>query len=447
MLSELRPFEQQIFLRAIFPLLKPTGKLIFADEFYPTGIARIVFQIKRWWYKRQLKKKSTGETHPLKWFLSYLDPIGYIIQDQKIFAHGAIQAFEVKKKIDQQNPGYYYPPPRKSTGINAWWRAFKCLLTGQKDHIAIEPGVYHSGSPLSSSPVIVTANYEYTYYRLMRDLRNVDAWVLCVDSRGINVWCAARGDDFGNPQLIEAVNATDLKDHISHHQLILPQLSAGGVSIPTLPKSFPFSIKYGPVWSKLLPKYLQEKPKNKPLEMRLAIFNWSKRIEAGFTHVQFLLRQFLFWPSIMLLFLLVPLYFLLSGIGFVIIQRLLAFMSWIWVGTILTGWIIAILFPLTNYTPLFIKKGIVFGIISSVFGTILFWFIFNSWIYLIPTSLFLFWLGFFSTMSFSGYTMTSSPNNIRKEYPMFVKIHKIFISLSLLLYIAVFSWDIWGLSI
>ncbi|MBY9014010.1 MAG: class I SAM-dependent methyltransferase, partial [Candidatus Lokiarchaeota archaeon] len=45
MLSELRPFEQQIFLRNAWKVLKPNGRLIFAAEFVPKGFWKLLFKI------------------------------------------------------------------------------------------------------------------------------------------------------------------------------------------------------------------------------------------------------------------------------------------------------------------------------------------------------------------------------------------------------------------
>ena len=76
--------------------------------------------------------------------------------------------------------------------------------------------------------------------------------------------------------IIEAVKATNLSEVTDTRTLILPQLSAGGVAIPQLPKSseeFPFNVKYGPVWSKHLPQYLEEKPAQKDDKMKLAKFS------------------------------------------------------------------------------------------------------------------------------------------------------------------------------
>ncbi len=193
MLSELHPFEQQIFLREIWDHLNPNGHILLADEFLPNGIAKVGFQLKQWWYKHQLKRSKSGETDPLEWFEHFLVPIGYKIISKEQWVQNSIRIFELQKDPSKEmdHADYYQPAPHAFTGLKAFGRSLRCLLTGQIDEVPIEPGLYQSGSPTAESPIIVTANYEYTYFRVMRDLRGIDAWVLCVDSDGINVWCGS----------------------------------------------------------------------------------------------------------------------------------------------------------------------------------------------------------------------------------------------------------------
>ncbi|MCJ7649448.1 MAG: methyltransferase domain-containing protein, partial [Candidatus Lokiarchaeota archaeon] len=214
MLSELRPFEQQIFLRNSWTALKPEGKLIIGAEFVPSGLWKVGFRLKRWRYKKKLRRLRLNNTYLVKWFMNYLTPIGFKLVESKNWKHGSIQALELIK-VDEDNsnePGYYKPSPKKFRGIGSQFRVFRCTLTGQADRVPIEPGIYRSGNPTKDSPIIVTSNYDFTYIKVMRNLRHIDAWVLCVDSNGINVWCAARGNDFGNEQILEAVEATGIQN-------------------------------------------------------------------------------------------------------------------------------------------------------------------------------------------------------------------------------------------
>jgi ubiquinone/menaquinone biosynthesis C-methylase UbiE len=212
MLSELGPFEQQIFLRNAWKKLKSNGKLLIGAEFVPSGLWKIVFNIKRWWYKKKLRRLRLPSTSRVKWFLNYLEPIGFKKVTEVKWKHGSIRALELQKAVkeDENEPGYYRPPSRKFKGFRSQMQIYKCIFTGQADHIPIEPGIYQSGNPDEKSPVLATANYLYTFIRVMRALKGIDAWVLCVDSDGINVWCAARRDNFGNKQLIDAVEASGI---------------------------------------------------------------------------------------------------------------------------------------------------------------------------------------------------------------------------------------------
>lgn len=428
MLSELKPFEQQIFLRNVWKALKPDGRLIIAAEFIPSGFWRQYFKLKRWWFKRKVRKLRLEGTYLNKYFPKFLSPIGFKILSEQQWNHGMIRAIELQKiQVTNTNkPGFYQPKPRNFEGIKSQFRVYRCLFTGQIDNVPVEPGIYRSGNPDKNSPIIVTANYEYTYLKVMRDLKDINAWVLCVDSNGINVWCAARGNDFGNNQLLDAIEATGLEHLVDSKTLILPQLSAGGVSIPQLPDEFPFKIRFGPVWSKDIKEFLDSHPKNKPDSMKLANFTLKHRFRAGTTHATFLYRKIFILPLIGLVLLLLA----LNQVNNLIWVGELA----IWI--ILTNAIISIFFPLSYFSRKFVLKALFYGILNLAIISLITWSLHNSVMYTLLQGGIVFWLGFFSTMSFSGYTMATSPREIQREYPTFRRINIIlmivaFISLGL----------------
>jgi ubiquinone/menaquinone biosynthesis C-methylase UbiE len=433
MLSELKSFEQQKLLRKAWKALKPNGRFIIAAEFISSGFWKFAFKIKRWWYKKKMRRLRLKATSIIKWFFNYLEPIGFKINAQNKWKHGSIQALELQK-IDvngNNEPGYYQAQPRKYKGIRSQLKIYRCLFTGQIDHVPIEPGIYRSGNPDKNSPIIVTANYEYTYIKVMRSLKGIDAWVLCVDSNGINVWCAARGDDFGNKQLLEAVEMTNIINLTDTRTLILPQLSAGGVSIPQLPKNskeFPFKITYGPVWAKYLPKFIKEKPGRKADKMKIAKFSMSHRIRAGITHTTFLFRKIFLLPLIALALII---------IGINVLFGLEWYNKLYWVGEIflwiiVANTVISLLFQSSEFTRKFIVKGVYFGILNVIILSALTWILHNSFLFILLNLCLFFWISFASTMSFSGYTMYTNPREIQGEYPKFVKINKILIIISLL---------------
>ncbi|MFW9971614.1 MAG: methyltransferase domain-containing protein [Candidatus Odinarchaeota archaeon] len=436
MLSELRPFEQQIFLRNVWKMLKPHARLIIAAEFIPKGFWKQSFKIKRWWYKKKLRRLRISGTYLVKWFYKYLKPIGFKIIVQKKWNHGSIQAFELQKINDNGNnePEYYRPVIKRFKGIRSQFRIFRCIFTGQVDRVPIEPGIYQSGHPNEQSPIIVTANYEFTYIKVMRDLKGIDAWVLCVDSNGINVWCAARGNDFGNMQLLEAIEATGLKNITQRKTLLLPQLSAGGVAVPELPKNsekFPFRVRYGPIWSKDIRRFLHENPAQKPDRMKLAKFTLYHRMRAGITHISFLFRKLFILPLIVLVL-------------------LFSIFNWFnklwWIGElslwiIIANLIVVILFPISGFTRRFIMKGIFFGILNMILLGGFSYLIHMNLYYSLWQLCFYFWITFFSTMSFSGYSMATSPREIQEEYPIFNLTNKILMILSVIFLILGFIFS------
>lgn len=435
MVSELRPFLQQRFLRNAFNLLRSNGRLIIAEEFEPSGIFKLFFKVKRWYYKRKLKLSRSGVSHPMKLFLNYPQSMGFAQTESKYWKNGSIRIYELQKMQDSTS-NLYFPKPKPFTGIKAILRELRCILTGQIDQVSIEPGLYKSGNPTPESPIIVTANYEYTYIKVMRDLRGIDAWVLCLDSNGINVWCAARGENFGNEQLLEAVQNSGITEQVKNKTLILPQLSAGGISIPKLPKSFPFQIKYGPLWSKDLKSYLQSQPTQKPESMRVIKFTLQKRIEAGITHTTFLLRMFLLVPTLVAL---IPFILLYVNTSF---KAPLQILAGIWMIFVSCGLGIAIFFPITQFTRNFNLKGTIFGVISLLIALAIFILSFGFKFIFIGYSVWVFWIAFFTTMSFSGYTMHTGVSEIQEQYPVFQKKFKItlYIAIAITILGGILDW-------
>ncbi len=61
----------------------------------------------------------------------------------------------------------------------------------------VEPGLYRLGSPGPDSPVFASANYTLSFDALRAALGGVDAYILVLDTKGINVWCAAGKGTFG----------------------------------------------------------------------------------------------------------------------------------------------------------------------------------------------------------------------------------------------------------
>jgi len=121
----------------------------------------------------------------------------------------------------------------------------------------VTPGLYKLGLPTPESPVVVTANYTLSFDAVRSSLAGINAWILVLDTKGVNVWCAAGKGTFGTGELIRRIAVTDLASHVSHKKLILPQLGAPGVSAHEVQKYTGFHVEYGPVRSYDLPEYIR----------------------------------------------------------------------------------------------------------------------------------------------------------------------------------------------
>ncbi len=142
---------------------------------------------------------------------------------------------------------------------------------------SIAPGLYGVGDPNPQSPVLVTANYKLTFDKLRAQLNGVDAWILVLDTRGINVWCAAGKGTFGTQELVNRLSQVKLPDVVSHKQLIVPQLGAPGIAAHEVTKATGFNVIYGPIKAVHIKRFL-ENDLGATAEMRVATFRAAERL-------------------------------------------------------------------------------------------------------------------------------------------------------------------------
>lgn len=121
----------------------------------------------------------------------------------------------------------------------------------------VEPGLYRLGNPGGDSPVFASANYTLSFDALRSALAGTDAWILVLDTRGINVWCAAGKGTFGTAELVRQIGCTGLAGVVRHRKIIVPQLGAPGISWPEVVRQSKFLVEYGPVRARDLPEYLR----------------------------------------------------------------------------------------------------------------------------------------------------------------------------------------------
>ena len=169
--------------------------------------------------------------------------------------------------------------PRVSTELG--WRDHlgtlrvrACIL---RTHYMVDPGLYAVGTPTPESPVLVSANYKLSFDCLRRSLGDLDAWILVIDTKGVNVWCAAGKGTFGTDELVQRIAETGLARLVSHGTLILPQLGAPGVAAFEVKKQSGFRVAYGPVRACDIPAYLAAGMQATD-EMRRVRFNLADRL-------------------------------------------------------------------------------------------------------------------------------------------------------------------------
>ncbi len=136
------------------------------------------------------------------------------------------------------------------------WGTIKARFGVFRMNYAINPGLYALGQPDEQAPVLVTANYKMSFDRLRNALPGRSAWILVLDTKGINVWCAAGKGTFGTVELLKRIGASGLAKVVNHKKIILPQLGAPGVAAHQIKKFSGFKVYFGPVRAEDLPAYL-----------------------------------------------------------------------------------------------------------------------------------------------------------------------------------------------
>jgi len=158
-----------------------------------------------------------------------------------------------------------------------YWGMIKSRISAFRMNYAVSPGLYAVGNPTKDSDVLVTANYKLTFDVLRRGIEGLNAWVLVLDTKSINVWCAAGKGTFGTSELIKRIAETKLETIVSHRRLILPQLGAVGVSAAAVQKKTGFRVSFGPVEAKDIPEYVRSNYK-KTKDMSIKKFTLLDRL-------------------------------------------------------------------------------------------------------------------------------------------------------------------------
>ena len=149
---------------------------------------------------------------------------------------------------------------RVTTNTLTWrdhWDHFLARWGVDRSGHRVAPGLYALGQPGPAAPVFVTANYTLSFDALRSSLAGIDGYILVLDTKGINVWCAAGKGTFGTDELVDRIASTGLSEVVAHRKLILPQLGAPGIAAHEVRRRSGFAVEYGPVRAEDLPRYLE----------------------------------------------------------------------------------------------------------------------------------------------------------------------------------------------
>lgn len=147
-----------------------------------------------------------------------------------------------------------------------------------RDKYRVSPGLYAIGTPGPDSDVFVTANYKLTFDHLRKNLSGINGWILVLDTKGVNVWCAAGKGTFGTKELVDRINMVSLERIVNHKRLILPQLGATGVAAHKVKEETGFNVHYGPVRASDIKKFISDGYRAGK-EMRKVRFGFADRIK------------------------------------------------------------------------------------------------------------------------------------------------------------------------
>jgi hypothetical protein len=322
--------------------------------------------------------------------------------------------------------------PRIETTLKVQDRAgtLRARLGISRDGYRVAPGLYSVGMPGDESPVLVTANYKLSFDSLRRELISLDAWILVLDTRGINVWCAAGKKTFSTEEVIRQVNRVGLGRVVLHRELILPQLGAPGVSAQAVKKGSGFEVVWGPIRAADLKKFLNDGRKA-DAKMRQLTFSLGERIILIPVELSLIVKPSLaILLSIFVLSGISPDIFSFSAVWFRGLNGAVAYFFGVLAGAV--G--VPILLP---WLPVrqFFMKGILAGLVAGIFVILI---LGASVTHLESLTLFLLTtaVSSYAAMNFTGATPFTSPSGVEKEMRQGIPIQIIAVSTAIIVWLA-----------
>ncbi len=358
-LSEFSSLQQKLFLKQIDQFLKDEGIFYLAADTTPVSrFSKLKFSTSNFVRDQISIFKDISSTSPVK---NLERKLSHLFEYTLLYKKNTVKLFEVTKLKDTSAITTEYSSLESLLGQFPRLKTGYCIINGIFTRKSIIPGLYRIGTPQRSSPVIVTANYYWTVNSVYNTLckEKIDCFLLIIDSDGINVWCAAGGGHFTHTQILEAIRLFNLRDHIDHSSLILPQLSATGVDRKVLAKAG-WKPNFGPVDIGDINSFLKLYTKE-PESSRIT-FNVPFRTLMGIQHA-FFVGCVLFLPLLLILGILAVIQIPLTSFWVVVVLQLLI------IGLV-TNFAFIWFYPFFDFTSSFFKKGLVMATLN-IFGTIL----------------------------------------------------------------------------
>ncbi len=281
----------------------------------------------------------------------------------------------------------------------------------------VSPGLYAVGEPNRDSEVLVTANFKLTFDHLRKALGTVDAWILVLDTKGINVWCAAGKGTFSTGELVNRIQSAGLEKVVAHKRVIVPQLGATGVSAKEVRRRSGFRVVYGPVRAVDIPAFL-ERGRKKDARMREVTFTMYERAVLTPVEMQMTLKPALITVLVLLA---------ISGLGpgffsfSTALQRGVMPVAALITGILSGALITPLLLPFIPVRA-FALKGIIAGSLSALLLLGVLSSVITGTSAFLALFLFSVTVSSFLAMNFTGSTPFTSPSGVEKEMKRYIPI-------------------------
>lgn len=323
------------------------------------------------------------------------------------------------------------PVLSREVGAKDFWGSTMVRFGIQRMAYHFPAGLYFIGdealaNPQSKTPVLVTCNYKLTLDALRSQLKGKAYWLLVLDTKGVNVWCAAGKGTFGTEELIFQLVKRQVSKITGARAVILPQLGASRMTPHIVKNLTKLNVVYGPIRAEDVDAFIAQGFKASEAQ-RTVTFNWRERLVL--TPVEFMM-SFKYLGLVYLMMLLYNVVALTKVFSLTApIYQTLPFLLALFTG--------AVLFPLTLPIMPF-KAFSLKSLTLSLPLTLLIWmgrsvfYLEGSLLGFVGFSLAWIWAIAFIALNFTGSTTFTSLSGVAYEVEQFKKVTPLVLGGSLL---------------